>query len=74
MLLFQIIISSYVMLNKEKLRSELNALYNKLFNNIPNYGTFMKFLHASEVTDTVSEVMKLLEIVLFTTVSTAESE
>jgi len=34
----------------------------------------MKFLHASEVTDTVSEVMKLLEIVLFTTVSTAESE
>lgn len=60
------------MLNKDKMKSELNAVYkNKWFNNILTTGAFMKFLHGIKFSDTLSEVTKLLEMFLVTPVSTA---
>jgi len=51
--LFQIVITNCVMLNKETVRSELNAVHNnELFNSVTISGIFIKFLNANDLTDT----------------------
>ena len=63
------------MLNKDKLKCKLSVLYaNDNFSGISNISELLKFKNKNELDKTFSEVSKLLEIVLVTPVSTADSE
>ena len=69
------IASNYTMLNKDNLKRELSVLYaNNNFSGISNISEPLKFINENELDETFSEVSKLLEIVLVTPVSTADSE
>ena len=63
------------MLNKDKLKCEFSVLYvNDNFKRISNTSELLKFINENEFDETFSEVAKLLEIVLVTPISTADSE
>ena len=69
------IASNYTMLNKDKLKCELSVLYaNDNFSGISNIRELLKFINENGLDETFSEVSKLLEIVLVTPISTADSE
>ena len=69
------IASNYTMLNKNKLKCELSVLYaNDDFSGISNISELLKFVNENGLDETFSEVSKLLEIVLVTPISTADSE
>ena len=69
------IASNYAMLNKDKLKCELSVLYaNDNFSRISNISELLKFINENGLDETFSEVSKLLEIVLVTPISTADSE
>ena len=69
------IASNYTMLNKDKLKCELSVLYaNDNFSRISNISEPLKFINENEHDETFSEVSKLLEIVLVTPISIADSE
>ena len=60
------------MLNKNELKCELSVLYaNDNFSGISNIS---EFINENGLDETFSEVSKLLEIVLVTPISTADSE
>ena len=60
------------MLNKNELKYELSVLYaNDNFSGISNIN---EFINENGLDETFSEVFKLLEIVLVTPISTADSE
>ena len=63
------------MLNKDKLKCELSVLYaNDNFSAISNISQLSKFINENGLDETFSEVYKLLEIVLVTPISTADSK
>ena len=69
------IASNYTMLKKDKLKCELSVLYaNDNFSGISNISELLKFINENGFDETFSEVSKLLEIVLVTPTSTADSE
>ena len=69
------IASNYTMLKKDKLKCELSVLYaNDNFSGIFNISELLKFINENGFDETFSEVSKLLEIVLVTPTSTADSE
>ena len=69
------IASNYAMLNKDKLKCELSVLYaNDNFSGISNISELLKFINENELDEIFFEVSKLLEIVLVTPISTADSE
>ena len=69
------IASNYTMLKKDKLKCELSVLYaNDNFSGISNISELLKFINENGFDETFSEVSKLLEIVLVTPISTADSE
>ena len=68
------IASNYTMLNKNKLKCELFVLYaNNNFSGISNISELLKFKKENGLDETFSKVSKLLEIVLVTSISTADS-
>ena len=72
---FKEIALNYTMLNKDKLKCELPILYaNDNFSGISNISELLKFINENGLDETFSEVSKLLEIVLVTPISTADSE
>ena len=69
------IASNYTMLNKDKLKCEFSVLYaNDNFSAISNINELLKFINENGLDETFSKVSKLLEIVLVTPISTADSE
>ena len=69
------IASNYTMHNKDKLKCEFSVLYaNDNFRRISNTSELLKFINENEFDETFSEVAKLLEIILVTPISTADSE
>ena len=69
------IASNYTMLNKDKLKRELSILYaNDNFSGVSNIKQLLRFINEKVLDKTFSEVSKLLEIVLVTPISTADSE
>ena len=69
------IASNYTMLNKDKLKCELFVLYaNDNLGGISNISELLKFTNENGLDETFSEVSQLLEIVLVTPISTADSE
>ena len=63
------------MLEKDKLKCELSVLYaNDNFSGISDISELLKFINENGFDETFSEVSKLLEIVLVTPISTANSE
>lgn len=69
------IATNYTMLDKEKLKVELSVLYaNDTFGKMSNTCELLKFINEKELNETFSEVTKLLEIVLVTPISSADSE
>ena len=69
------IASNYTLLKKDKLKCKLSVLYaNDNFSGISNISELLKFINENEFDKTFSEVSKLLEIVLVTPISTADSE
>ena len=69
------IASNYTMLKKDKLKCEFSVLYaNDNFSGISNISELLKFINENGFDETFSEVSKLLEIVLVTPISTADSE
>ena len=69
------IASNYTMLNKDKLKCELSVLYaNDNFSGISKISELLKFINENGLDETFSKVSKLLEIVLVTPNSTADSE
>ena len=69
------IASNYTMLKEDKLKCELSVLYaNDYFSGIFNISKLLKFINENGFDETFSEVSKLLEIVLATPISTADSE
>ncbi|XP_077297378.1 zinc finger MYM-type protein 1-like isoform X2 [Arctopsyche grandis] len=66
---------NYPMLRTEKLKSELLVVYsNDLFKDFSNTNELCKFITDSDLKDTLSEVLKLIEIVLVTPVTTVDAE
>ena len=69
------IASNDTMLKKDKLKCEFSVLYtNDNFSGISNISELLKFINENGCDETFSEVSKLLEIVLVTPISTADSE
>ena len=69
------IASNYTMFKKNKLKREFSVLYaNDNFGGISNISELLKFINENGFDKTFSEVSKLLEIVLVTSISTADSE
>ena len=69
------IASNYTMLNKDKLKRELSILYaNNNFSGVSNINQLLRFINEKVLDKTFSEISKLLEIVLVTPISTADSE
>ena len=69
------IASNYTMLKKDKLKCKLSVLYaNDNFSGISNISELLKLINENGFDETFSEVSKLLEIVLVTPISTADSE
>ena len=69
------IASNHTMLNKDKLKFDLSDLYaNDNFSGISIISELLKFINENGLDETFSEVSKLLEIVLETPISTADSE
>ena len=63
------------MLNKDKLKCELSVLYaNDNFSGISNISELLKFINENGLDEIFFEVSKLLEIVLVTPISTADSK
>ena len=63
------------MLNKDNLKCELSVSYaNDNFSEISNISELLKFINKNGLDEIFSEVSKLLEIVLLTPISTADSE
>ena len=63
------------MFNKDKLKCELSVLYaNDDFSGIFNNSELLTFINENGLDETFSEVSKLLEIVLVTPISTADSD
>ena len=62
------------MLKKDKLKCELSVLYANNFNGISNISELLKFINENGFDEIFFEVSKLLEIVLVTPISTADSE
>ena len=66
---------NYTMLKKDKLKCEFFVLYaNENFSGISNISKLLKFVNKNGFDKTFSEISKLLEIVLATPISTADSE
>lgn len=73
--LINVLKTNYPMLKIDKLKSELMVLYNNnLFHKFENINELCKFIIDSDLKDTLSEVSKLLEIILVTPVSTVDAK
>ncbi len=67
--------TQYSMLNKEQLKREMNVIYkNTTFRSINSTCDLLAFFNDNGLVDTFPEFSKLLEIILATPVTTAESE
>ena len=64
--------SNYTMLKKDKLKCELSVLYAN--NNFSGISNITELINENGFDETFSEVSKLLEIVLVTPISIADSE
>jgi hypothetical protein len=69
------VVKYYPMLSKDKLESELSVVYrNDTFANVTSVFALWNLVKENNLENTLSEVHKLVEIVLTPPVSTAESE
>lgn len=66
---------NYPMIKIEKLKSEFYIVYNNdLFSNFLNINELYKFIIESKLEGALSEMIKLIEIVLVTPISTADAK
>lgn len=69
------VITFYPMLQKEKVKTELEVIYMREdFRNIVGASNMLSLMTQNNLEDTFSEIVKLLKILITTPMSTAESE